>query len=434
MMIAEILRRTPVTLWKRAVLLVFMVGMTATAMGQTPTGQRHGDDVLMARQGVDQLLRVDFDAALATFARLEQRYPGYPLTGFLRGAVWWVRAEAEQDAARVNAQNKTIEELEAAIARAEATIAEGNKDPRWQLARGNAYFFAARIFNDQGELFKAYRYGRKGRDILRDLIAEHPEMNDAYFVLGMYEYITGSIPRGLRWLAYILDLNGDRALGVQYLERATVSAPVMAPEAARILLAAAAIQPEHNRPCDYLPLAEYMNGQFDTNPHYSGALQLIYVHCGYPQKALTENVRARRLFLEKYPGLVDTLDIIELQAYRSLGDLKKVEAMRPVFRTRDPAFWYLAKAQTLDLLGEDKNAKRMYDDLFWFDPNQDNSALGFTQVPDWVMDQVEISRKTPFTKPVPRTPGGSSVLKLYEPTALPVTPPDKFGPPLAKRP
>jgi tetratricopeptide (TPR) repeat protein len=352
----------------------------------------------LARQGVNALLNVELDRSTAIFDKLEKEYPNYPLSGFLHGAVYWVRAEIAQKKQRKAARALAVKHLEAAIARAEKGLKEHPGDPYWRLDLGMSLFFAARIYADQGAIFTTYRYARRGRDMLRELLQTHPHMEDAYFVLGMYEYIAGSVPRSLKWLTRIFDISGDRNLGIRYLERAVAKAPLMAPEAARILLAAAAIQPEHARPCKYRPLAAYTYVRFPDNPYFSMALQLIDVHCGYPEQAMALNRVSIERYLKRYPNLRDTLELVRLQAYRSLGDLKNVDAMKPEFIKSDPAYWYLARAQTLDLLGRRQEAMKIYHDLKWASLYPDDYPE-LKKVPDWVLDQVEIFSKTPFQRP-----------------------------------
>lgn len=352
----------------------------------------------LAREGVNALLNVELDRSTAIFDRLEKEYPNYPLSGFLHGAVYWVRAEIAQKKERRPARAAAAQHLEAAIATAEKALEKNPDDPYWRLDLGMSLFFAARIYADQGRIFTTYRYARRGRDILRELLQTHPHIEDAYFVLGMYEYIAGSVPRSLKWLTRMFDISGDRNLGIRYLERATAKAPIMAPEAARILLAAAAIQPEYARPCQYRPLAISTYMKFPKNAYFSMALQLIDVHCGYPEQALALNQVSVDRYLKQYPSLRSTLELVKLQAYRSLGDLKQVDAMKPKFIQRDPAYWYLARAQTLDLLGRRTEATKIYHDLKWASlyPSE---YPEFKKVPDWVLDQVEIFSKTPFQKP-----------------------------------
>jgi hypothetical protein len=266
---------------------------------------------------------------------------------------------------------------------------------KWHLTRGMANFFAARMYADSGHTLKAYHLGRSGRDELRELIEKHPDENDAYLVLGMYEYIAGSIPRGLRWLAVLFDLAGDRALGVKYLERASTKAPIMAPEAARMLLVAAGVLPETTRSCAYLQMAKYVRSRYPNNPHYSMALQLLYANCGYPHKALDEMAVAEKQFLDDFPNIKEELKVIEIYAYRDLGQVNKILAMKKDF-PRDQAYWNLILAQAYDVVGEHKKAKKIYDDIFWSDINGREIKTDSGPPSDWIIDRATRYRKHPY--------------------------------------
>jgi tetratricopeptide (TPR) repeat protein len=366
----------------------------------------------MAREGVDQLLSLEFEKAALAFKRLESRYPDYPLIAFLNASVYWVKAEASQGGERKPAWNEASAQLARAIGIAEQGVEENPDNHLWQLNLGMATFFAGRAEVEHQHILKAIRYARKGRDILRELIEEHPDTEAAYFVLGMYEYVAGSVPRSLRWLTYILDISGDRDLGIKYLERATARAEVMAPEAARMLLAAAAVQPEYVEPCKYISLARDVRRKYPQNPHYSAALQLILAHCGYPKESLAENKRAFRVYLKRFPGMTDALNLVKLQVYPAMGAMDEIEKLAPVFKTRDHHHWYLAKAQVYDVLGDRKKAKYMYREIELAGDDLDNSTTFADQPPDLVYEKALIYLKQPYRRPEPAEVNNNNALSL----------------------
>lgn len=368
----------------------------------------------MARDGIDKLMRLEFDAATRAFKRMELRYPDYPMTGILNASVYWVKAEASQGGARKQAWNEASAQLAKAIEIATNGAKENPDSHLWQLNLGMATFFAGRAEVEQQNIFKAIRYARKGRNILRDLIEEHPDTEDAYFVLGMYEYLAGSVPRGLRWLTYLLDISGDRDLGIQYLERATARAEIMAPEAARMLLAAAAVQPEYNEPCKYIPLARDVRRKYPQNPHYSAALQLILATCGYPKESLAENRRAFRVYLKRFPGMTDALNLVKLQVYPAIGALDEIEKLAPVFKTRDHHHWYLAKAQAYDVLGNRKKAKTMYREIELAADDPDSTVFRDSP-PDLVYEKALIYLNQPYQRSEPAEVNGNATLSLNVP-------------------
>lgn len=354
---------------------------------------------VIARQGVDQLLRLKFDDAMRIFDQLEKRHPSYPLLGFLRASTYWVKAEASQGAKRKHAWEEASRHLLVVIKQAKQELEQRPQDPLWRLNLGMSQFFAGRVHIDGGRFLQAIRYARAGRDVLRDLIKEYPDMEDAYFVLGMYEYLAGSVPRGLRWLTYLLGVSGNRDLGIRYLERATAKASIMGPEAARMLLAAAAIQPEHVAPCQYLHLAKTVRQHYPENPHFSGALQLIYVHCGYAKAALKENARARAVYLKRFPEMIDALNLVKLQAHRSLGSVGRIKAMRPVFEKNNLHHWYLALAEAHDIQGKRAKALEIYSDLILASEEPESSENFSEEPPEWVVDQAYLRIKIPYRSP-----------------------------------
>jgi len=352
----------------------------------------------MARHGVDQVLNLEMDNARKTFSQLEKKYPGFELTPFLKASVDWAEAEVSSGDKRNAMRDRAIKAMLAAadIASEKIESLEGTEDAeKWHLTRGMANFFAARMYADNGHTLKAYHLGRSGRDELRELIEKHPDENDAYLVLGMYEYIAGSIPRGLRWLAVLFDLAGDRALGVKYLERASAQAPIMAPEAARMLLVAAGVLPETTRNCAYLPMAKYVRSRYPKNPHYSMALQLLYVNCGYPHKALDEMAIAEKQFLEEFPNITEELKVIQIYAYRDLGEVDRILSMKKEF-PNDQDYWNLILAQAYDVVGQHKKAKDIYDDIFWSDINGREIKTDSGPPSDWIIDRATRYRKHPY--------------------------------------
>ncbi len=377
------MNRLPV---KIVLLLTMLAPLLTSAANLTPEQ--------IARKGIDQVINLQMDDARNTFTRLAHRYPDYSLTPFLDATVYWAEAEA----ARKN-RNKlvqlAIQKMEQAAKTADEALYIDPDHNGWLLTRGMSNFFAARMHADRGRTMRAYQLGRSGRDDLRALIEKDPEANDAYLVLGMYEYIAGSIPRGLRWLAVLFDLSGDIDKGVQYLERGTSKALIMAPEAARMLLVAAGLKPETTRTCAYLPLAKNARKRYPANPHYSIALQLILVNCGYPKQALLETTASEKQFLDQFPKLKNEFEAIRIYAYRDLGDIKKIESLKNKF-IDDEYYWKLILAETHDVIGNRRNAVEIYDEIFWADLEGEEIETSSGPSPDWIIERASKYRKKPY--------------------------------------
>jgi len=402
-----------------ALLTTLPAGAGPGAGSSADTGADTGATRL-AREGIDSLMRLEFEKATRVFKRLGSTYPDYPLLGVLSASVYWVKAEASQGKEQKPAWEEASVQLARAIEIATKGVTKYPNSYLWKLNLGMANFYAGRVEIERQNLFKAIRYARKGRDILRDLVKERPDVEDAYFVLGVYEYLAGSVPRSLRWITYILDIRGERALGIQYLKRATAGAEVMAPEAARMLLVAAALEPDYNQPCSYLLLARDTRRKYPQNPHYSLALQLILANCGYSREALTENKRAYRVYTERFSGMTDSLNLVKLQIYPAMGALDEIEKLAPIFKNKNYHFWYLAKAQTYDAIGQRKKAINMYREIEFAGDNPDDSTTFSESPPDLIYDRAMIYLKKPYRRMEP--------VKVNKKTALSLNIPGKKSP------
>ncbi|MDX5150955.1 MAG: hypothetical protein R3188_00640 [Acidiferrobacterales bacterium] len=361
-------------------------------------GYAEQDAVALARHGVDQVLNLEMDNARETFNQLGNTYPDFALTSFLKAFVDWADVEVSKGPERDKMRGKATQAMLAAANVASEKIIKlkgTNTGEKWYLTRGMANFFAARLYADSGHSFKAFQLIRTARDEMQELIKKHPDENDAYLVLGMYEYLAGSIPRGSRWIASLLGIKGDRALGVKYLEQASAKAPIMAPEAARMLLIAASVFPETTRSCAYLPMAKYVRLTYPNNPHYSMALQLLYANCGYPNKALDEMAVAEKRFLEDFPDIKKQLKVIKIYAYRDLGQVDKILAMKNEF-PKDQDYWNLVLAQTYDVVGEHEKAKKIYDDIYGAEVRGRKIKTHSGPPEEWIIKRAAKYRKQPY--------------------------------------
>lgn len=192
----------------------------------------------LARQVADQLMNIENKKAALTLQKLEHDFPDYALLGFMKIAPLWAKAESTYDkATRLRTLHVVLGLLTQNIQSAQLKISKHPDRPDWQLSLGLSQAFLGQVYMRLGEWLNAYHAGRAGRETLRAVVKNHPEIEDAYFVLGFYEYYTGNVPFYLAWLTWLVDLSGDKELGLQYIHRAIKHAPVFSPEASRLLLA-----------------------------------------------------------------------------------------------------------------------------------------------------------------------------------------------------
>lgn len=85
------------------------------------------------------------------------------------------------------------------------------------LVYGNRANYLAGV---KAEYLRGVRMGEKSYDYEKRLRARHPEIHDASVVLGLRQYIIGSLPGTARFLLFFVGARGSRERGLEYLQEA----------------------------------------------------------------------------------------------------------------------------------------------------------------------------------------------------------------------
>ncbi len=230
-----------------------------------------------ARAIVDRILDLrPADAERLVDAWAAQR-PDDPMVDFYRALTVLGEAYVDEYAPREPYWQRALRHLKRAISRAGGDREEAALGPRQRLVVGMAESFRGLILLARGNKLQAYQAAWRGRNMLEDLVGSHPELADAYVVLGIYEYFTGSAPPAERRKLRLAGMDGDAALGVSYLEQAIEQAPVMAPEAARILLME--VKRDETESCRYVPLARDMARRYPHNRPLQLLARVVALEC-----------------------------------------------------------------------------------------------------------------------------------------------------------
>ncbi len=225
------------------------------------------ESTVLARQVVDQLMNIENEKAVAIIEEMERDYPDYPLLGFMKISPLWAKAEGAYDnTVREKTLHTILGLLSQSIELSKSKINKQPNNPDWRLNLGLSQAFTGLVYMRLGQWINAYHLGRAGRDTLRSLIKDNPDTEDAYFVLGFYEYHTGGTPFYLSWLTWLIDLSGDQKLGLQYIHRAIDRAPILSPEASRLLLTQT--KTNQNNACQRKEHAHNMAARYPNNEQF----------------------------------------------------------------------------------------------------------------------------------------------------------------------
>jgi tetratricopeptide (TPR) repeat protein len=80
---------------------------------------------------------------------------------------------------------------------------------------------------------------KEGNEYAKELLAQHPDANDAYVAIGSANYIIGSLSGGARFMLWFGGIHGDKKLGMEQLRKTIEGGRYLQPFA-KILLALAA--------------------------------------------------------------------------------------------------------------------------------------------------------------------------------------------------
>ncbi len=170
------------------------------------------------RQGIDHVLNERFDLSHAIFDSLVAVEPDRP-EGFLGKALtYWnesvLLADGERFADRVDHLTGR------AIKSAEQALKTDNDNAEMVFLLGKAYGLRAGMALIHGSPIDGVLHGLKCRDYLKEAIRLDPNLADAYFGLGLADYVAARQPRFLRMVSRLLSLpDGNRKRGLARLQR-----------------------------------------------------------------------------------------------------------------------------------------------------------------------------------------------------------------------
>ena len=191
---------------------------------------------------------------------------------------------------------------------------------------------------------------------------------DAYLLLGVYDYVAGSLPMGYRMLGFIAGFRGDREGGIRQLERVAREG-VNNRMDARILLAA--IYRREKKPEKAVPLLEYLIQALPRNYLMRLELAQMFGDLGEREKALAtiDEVAAlqskgaagyQRLVAEKIAYLKGNLLFWFDDYVRAVPELERAAAAHEKLDLNTALLACLRLGQTQDLLDRHVEAVKAY--------------------------------------------------------------------------
>lgn len=253
--------------------------------------------------GDNHFFNLEYDQAIADYQKLIQQDPNNPLaynalasaelykelyrlgmleSSALRGDNRFLRRERPPPDPQAKAR------FEDALGRgrraAEALLARDRSNQLALYALGTNYALRGNYeFMVDKAWFAALRSGSKARDYCERLRKLNPDFTDAYLVLGVYEYVVGSLPAPVKLLAAIGGVRGSKQKGEEYVARVAREGRY-ARNDARVLLVI--LHRRERRPLEAANLLESLIAEFPRNYVLGLELASMYSDAGQKNRAI----------------------------------------------------------------------------------------------------------------------------------------------------
>lgn len=232
--------------------------------------------------GFTAMFNMDYAGARTAFEDMIRMAPDHPAGYiYLADTVWlqhlaalrrlqsrvYNRSDAffskTEDAADPKVEKEFRDLMDKGIARAEARLKKSKNDSAGLyylgIAKTTSAGFDATV---KRSFFAALRNGSKGVDLHRDLLKKDPSQVDAMLSLGVYDYIVGSLPLGVKILVFFGGVHGSKKDGILTLEKVARNGDYARDEAATLLIM---LYNREKRLTDALKMLDYFTEKYPGN-------------------------------------------------------------------------------------------------------------------------------------------------------------------------
>jgi tetratricopeptide (TPR) repeat protein len=218
-------------------------------------------------------LNAHFDEGLELVQKLEKTHPNSPAVSyFIANGYWWKIFRVyiyDKDAKSTPYDSHFENAIEQTISRCESRLKRDQNDVIALFYLGNAHSLKSRVKGLRGSYFSAGRDAARGKKYLERVLDLQPSQYDAYYNIGMYNYLAGALPGYAKVLKTFLFLpGGDKNKGLSLLKIAGQKSIYFGDEAQLIL--ARFYGDLEDQPSDALRIVQSFRQRFPENAwfHY----------------------------------------------------------------------------------------------------------------------------------------------------------------------
>ncbi|MGD0124780.1 MAG: hypothetical protein ABSF46_05430 [Terriglobia bacterium] len=232
----------------------------------------------IAVRGMNRLMDGDFDAATEAFHQIQKSDPDSPL-GYVLEAdeSWWKIYLTEGDLVEPDVFEARTEAVtpydndfgrmdQLAINKAEARIKAHQDEALNYFYEGMAYGLRAQLEALRDHALATARAGKKLRSLSLNALKLDPNLNDAWFGVGLYNYFVDTLPTYVKMLRFLILLpGGDRVEGLRQM-RVAMDKGQLVPAEAKFHLAKNYSRAIDRQYATSLEMFRQMQRQYPHNP------------------------------------------------------------------------------------------------------------------------------------------------------------------------
>lgn len=367
-------------------LLLSTVAISADARG-APIDLRSPEFMAQVKEGFTDLFQLEYDAAQKWFTDLAARYPNHPGPPLYQATTVWLRELFERQDLDLDKfispsyfTEKTkkempekdrrffMEKLEQSRSLCNAILEEdaGNVEALYFLGAIEGILGSFYITIDHS-LKNAFKHGKQAYEYDSEVIEKDPDFYDAYMTVGMYEYIVGSLPFYIKWIASIIGFHGSKESGFEDLQLAAEHGEFVADDS-RVLQMVLFVREKRYK--DALRRAQYLHEKYPKNFLFNLNRAQIQEKLGHEEQALDIYLQIAHLAetgVPNYQKLDQVAYFLQLgPKLRNAGRLGKAEDLfskavaAPQASAEDHARARLELGKTYDLEGRRSQAEEQY--------------------------------------------------------------------------
>lgn len=263
--------------------------------------------------GIEAFYQTDWDRANRNFEQIKTRHPDDPTPYFFESMMpfleYFFVDQSEQLA------SEFLKKSEKAVELSHQKLEKTSTDTTMVLMLSGLYGYRGLVAAGQGEHRIALQSGLKGFNYTRQLLSIGSSRPDARIGKGMFYYMVGSVPSGMKWATNIFGLNAEIEDGFHELKIAAESDSYVSNDAKMMLMY---LYQKEGRLEDALHYAEKLTKDLPDN--------VIFL---YKKADILENLGNREAALNVYKAIINknnpNLRLITEKSRKKAAELEKTD-------------------------------------------------------------------------------------------------------------